>query len=66
MEMAASPYNIFGMLSNADFKFPTIKDSKGEDLTLSHGNFIPTKDLLISLLNCLLHNKKSSTIHKCV
>jgi oligoendopeptidase F len=42
MEMASSPYNIFGMLSNADFKFPTIKDSKGEDLTLSHGNFIPT------------------------
>jgi len=42
MEMASSPYNIFGMLSNADFKFPIIKDSKGEDLTLSHGNFIPT------------------------
>ena len=40
--MASSPYNIFGMLSNADFKFPTIKDSNGEDLTLSHGNFIPT------------------------
>ncbi|MBN2259871.1 MAG: oligoendopeptidase F [Clostridiales bacterium] len=42
MEMASTPYNIFGMLNNADFKFPTIKDSRNEDFTLSHGNFIPT------------------------
>ncbi len=30
------------MLNSADLKFPVIKDSEGEDLQLSHGNFIPT------------------------
>lgn len=41
-ELAAAPSNIFGMLNSADLKFPTIKDSEGNDLTLSHGNFVPT------------------------
>jgi len=41
-ELASAPSNIFGMLNSADLKFPTIKDSDGNDLTLSHGNFVPT------------------------
>jgi oligoendopeptidase F len=41
-EIMAGPENIFSMLNNADFKFPTIKDENGEDLQLSHGNFIKT------------------------
>jgi len=41
-ELAAAPSNIFGMLNSADMKFPTIKDSDGNDLTLSHSNFVPT------------------------
>lgn len=41
-ELASAPSNIFGMLNSADLKFPTIKDTKGNDLTLSHGNFVPT------------------------
>lgn len=32
----------FGMMNSADLKFPVIKDSNGEDLHLSHGNFVPT------------------------
>ncbi|TXL64076.1 oligoendopeptidase F [Cerasibacillus terrae] len=30
----------FGMLNNADLKFPTIKNEKGEDVELTHGRFI--------------------------
>jgi oligoendopeptidase F len=41
-EVMAGSENIFSMLNNADFKFPTIKDENGEDLQLSHGNFIKT------------------------
>jgi oligoendopeptidase F len=41
-EIMAGPENIFSMLNNADFSFPTIKDEKGDDLQLSHGNFIKT------------------------
>lgn len=36
------PGNVFGLLNNADFEFPTIKDEDGRDLKLTHGNFIPT------------------------
>lgn len=36
------PGNIFGLLNNADFEFPTIKDENGKDLKLTHGNFVPT------------------------
>ncbi len=41
-ELAAAPQNIFGMLNAADLKFPTIKGAEGEDITLTHGNFVPT------------------------
>lgn len=31
----------FSMLNNADFKFPSIENEKGEKVELTHGNFIP-------------------------
>ncbi|MBQ1871042.1 MAG: oligoendopeptidase F [Lachnospiraceae bacterium] len=33
--------NIFGMLDNADIKFDPVKDSKGEEHSLSHGSYGP-------------------------
>ncbi len=41
-ELASAPSNIFGMLNSADLTFPTVKDSEGNGLTLTHGNFVPT------------------------
>lgn len=32
--------NTFGMLNNADLEFPTTKDENGEEVQISHGNFI--------------------------
>lgn len=40
-EVASAPSKIFSMLSNADIKFPTIKDENGNDVELTNGNFIP-------------------------
>ncbi|QAT62319.1 oligoendopeptidase F [Acidilutibacter cellobiosedens] len=40
-EIADSPENIFSMMSNADIKFPVIKDEEGKDVEITHGNFIP-------------------------
>ena len=39
-EMAMVPENVFSMLSNADIKFPGIKDENGTTVPISHGNFI--------------------------
>ncbi|QSZ27977.1 oligoendopeptidase F [Aceticella autotrophica] len=38
--IAQAPGNIFKMLNNADIKFPIIKDDDGNDVELTHGNFI--------------------------
>lgn len=38
-EITQIPYNTFSILTNADFKFPTIKDEQGNDYQLSHGRF---------------------------
>nr|WP_182480649.1 oligoendopeptidase F [Peribacillus asahii] len=32
--------NTFGMLNNADLKFPTIKDEEGNDVEITHGRYI--------------------------
>ncbi|NLY46642.1 MAG: oligoendopeptidase F [Tissierella sp.] len=40
-EVASAPSKIFSMLSNADIKFPKIKDEDGNDVELTNGNFIP-------------------------
>lgn len=39
-EVAQAPDNIFGMLNNADIKFPTIKDENGEEVELTKGRYI--------------------------
>ncbi|TFB22012.1 oligoendopeptidase F [Filobacillus milosensis] len=38
-EVTSAPSNAFGMLNNADIKFPKIKDENGEEVELSHGRF---------------------------
>lgn len=43
-DLAGTSYNAFEMLNAADFKFPVIKNEKGEDFQLTHGNFIPTME----------------------
>ena len=39
-EIATAPSNTYAMFNNADIKFPTIKNGKGEDVQITHGNFI--------------------------
>lgn len=38
-EMAEAPSMIFGMANNADLKFPSIKDEKGQEVELTKGNY---------------------------
>lgn len=40
-EIRNASSNTFSMLNNADLKFPVIKDEKGEEIEITHGNFIP-------------------------
>src|SRR5579885_478811 len=39
-ETLYAPAQIFGMINDADLKLPIIKNSKGEDVQLSKGNYI--------------------------
>jgi oligoendopeptidase F len=39
-EIAGAPQSIFGMLDNADMKFPKIKDEEGKEVDLTKGRFI--------------------------
>ncbi|RKN85090.1 oligoendopeptidase F [Paenibacillus ginsengarvi] len=38
--MSQAPDTIFGMLNNADLKFPKVKNDKGEEADLTHGSYI--------------------------
>ena len=40
-EMAQTPSNGFGMLSNADLKFPSVTDREGNEIQRSNGRFVP-------------------------
>ncbi len=40
-DMAQTPYNGFGMLQNADLKFPSVKDADGQEIQISNGRFVP-------------------------
>lgn len=40
-EMGAAPDTIYSMLADADMKFPVIKGEGGEDVELTHANYIP-------------------------
>jgi oligoendopeptidase F len=39
-EVMASSSNTFGMLNNADLKFPTIIDENGDEVEITHGRYI--------------------------
>lgn len=38
--ISQAPNTIFGMLNNADLKFPKVKNEQGEEVELSHGRYI--------------------------
>ncbi|WP_277470181.1 MULTISPECIES: oligoendopeptidase F [unclassified Paenibacillus] len=38
--ISQAPQNIFGMLNNADLKFPKIKNEDGKEVELTHGSYI--------------------------
>lgn len=38
--LSQAPQTIFGMLNNADLKFPKIKDENGNEVELTHGSYI--------------------------
>ncbi|MEF3352253.1 oligoendopeptidase F [Paenibacillus sp. GYB006] len=38
--LSQAPQTIFGMLNNADLKFPKIKDEHGNEVELTHGSYI--------------------------
>ena len=40
-ELMGASQKSFEMLNNADLKFPSVKDSKGEEVQLSNGRFVP-------------------------
>ena len=40
-EVQGASQKAYGMLSNADLKFPSVKNSKDEDVQLSDGRFVP-------------------------
>jgi len=40
-EVSESPQNTFSMLNNADIKFPSIIDENGNEVEITHGNFVP-------------------------
>ena len=42
-EVLEASQKSFGMLNNADLKFPSVRDSKGEEVQLSNGRFVPTQ-----------------------
>lgn len=39
-EVASAPSKIFGMLNNADLKFPMIRDENGEEVELTKGRYV--------------------------
>jgi len=38
--LSQAPNTIFGMMNNADMKFPKIRNEKGEEVELTHGTYI--------------------------
>ncbi|WP_438349751.1 oligoendopeptidase F [Paenibacillus sp. FA6] len=38
--LSQAPQTIFGMINNADMKFPKIKDENGKEVELTHGSYI--------------------------
>lgn len=67
-ELASSPSNIMGMFRNADIKYPSIIDEKGNEVRLTASNYISylqsgdrrvRKDVFEALYNTLLKYKNT-------
>ncbi|GEK34288.1 oligoendopeptidase F [Kurthia sibirica] len=43
-EVTGASANTFGMLNNADLEFPVVKDEEGNDVQLTHGNYVQFLD----------------------
>ena len=39
-EVCAAPRNIFSMFNNADIKFPTVQNEQGDEVEITHGNYL--------------------------
>ncbi|WP_096189379.1 oligoendopeptidase F [Evansella halocellulosilytica] len=39
-EVTSNPSNTFGMLNNADMKFPKVKDENGDETEVTHGRYL--------------------------
>lgn len=39
LDVAGSSRNSYGMLNNADIKFPTIRDENGDEINITHGRY---------------------------
>ncbi|MBQ5951948.1 MAG: oligoendopeptidase F [Lachnospiraceae bacterium] len=44
MELMEAPSNSFGMLVNADLKFPSVTDKDGKEVQISNGRFVPLQE----------------------
>ncbi|HKS70015.1 MAG TPA: oligoendopeptidase F [Ktedonobacterales bacterium] len=40
-ELGNAPEHIFELLNNADLKFPAIQDEHGQEVQITHGNYVP-------------------------
>jgi oligoendopeptidase F len=40
-EIGNAPEHIFEMLNNADLRFPVVRDADGNEVQLTHGNYVP-------------------------
>lgn len=64
MKMAGVPYSVFSALNNTDIKFGTVKDSKGEELLLTHGTYSlylqsPDRELRRNAFKTVLNHYKA-------
>lgn len=62
-DIAESSSNIFRMLNNADIVFPAIKDENGEEVELTHGNYIKfmesrSREIRIAAFNAMYDTYK--------
>ncbi|MBP1937761.1 oligoendopeptidase F [Paenibacillus sediminis] len=67
--LSQAPQTIFGMINNADMKFPKIKDENGNEAELTHGSYIqflesPNRDVRRSAFKAVYetYRKQKNTI----
>lgn len=67
--LSQAPQQIFGMINNADIKFPKIKDENGNEVDLTHGSYIqflenPNRDVRTRAFKAIYetYGKQKNTI----